>query len=383
MKRKWVRSLAAGAVFLLGVLLFVGAIAGVKMAQFRAMAAAGESMETPAESVSTFEVEAREWPRFLRTIGSIEPIRGVILQAEAPGVVRKIHFSNNQQVEAGELLVQLDVEVEKAQLRAAEASARLARTEFERAEALRRTDAVPASELDRAQANLDRALAEIENLQAVINRKTIRAPFDGTLGIRRINLGQYVSPGTPIVALDAYDQVYVNFSLPQQDLPRLRTGMSIQLTTDAFPGNSFPGELTAISPRVDPVTRSVELQGTLENPQGLLRAGLFARVQVNLPQVDEVLVIPASAIAFAPYGNSVYTVEQRTDEERARGRGVARQRFIRTGERRGDFVVVLDGLKHGDAVVSAGVFKLRNGSLVEIHNDDPPQPEMNPRPANT
>lgn len=383
MKKTFIRNLVFGIIFLLGVFALVGVVIAIKGMQFGAMAAAGENMVEPAESVSTTRVEERVWTRSLRAIGSIEPIRGVQIQAESPGVVREIFFQSNQNVEEGDLLVQLDVDVEVAQLRAAEASARLAQTEFSRAEALRRTDAIPESELDRARANLDQAQAQIENLKAVIERKTIRAPFSGTLGIRRINLGQYLSPGTPVVDLDAYEQVYVNFSLPQQMLPMLSKGMSLSVVTDAFPGQSFPGKLTAISPRINPVTRTLELQGTLDNPDGLLRAGLFARVEVALPQVDSVLVIPVTAIAYAPFGNSVFTVQYENSEEESRGIGRARQQFIRTGEQRGDFVVVLDGLEEGQTVVSAGVFKLRNGSKVEIHNDDPPQPQLNPQPANT
>ena len=279
--------------------------------------------------------------------------------------------------------MQLDVDVEKAQRRAAEATARLARTEFERARSLRESGNVPQSELDRAIADLERAEAEIENLKAIIDRKTIKAPFDGRVGIRRINLGQFVSVGAPIVSLQADEQVYVNFSLPQKSLSLLTDGMRVEARSDAYLEQVFVGELTAISPEVDPTTRTVALQGTIDNPDGRLRSGLFVDVQLVTEAEEEVLLIPSTAIIYAPYGNSVFVVESEADEDGGESALVARQKFIRIGRTRGDFVSVTQGLEPGERIVSAGAFKLRNGDRIQIDNELAPEPRLNPEVDNS
>jgi len=363
----------------LAVGLVIAALLLTKGAQFGAMAEAGESMQPPPTSVSTSVADRQTWKSFLRAVGSIEPIQGVVLEAEVPGIVQSIHFENGEQVREGDLLVQFDVGVERAELKAAKATARLAETEFERAQRLRESGNVPQSQLDRASADLDRARAEVENIEAIIDRKTIRAPFDGQVGIRQVNEGRYLAQGAPIVALQTYDQVYVNFTLPQQALASLRPGLPVTLESDAFPDIRFEGALTAISPTVDPITRTVELQGTLDNPDGKLRAGLFVRVEVTLPEEEEVTTVPVTAIIYAPYGNSVYKIEPAEEGDGV----VAKQHFVRTGRTRGDFVSVLEGLEPGEEVVSAGGFKLRNGDRVSINNELQPSPELNPTPDNS
>lgn len=361
-------------VALAGVLIVVF---GTKALQFKAMGAAAEGMGPPPETVSTFVVEEQTWTKHLRSIGSVEPIQGVLLETEIGGVVQSINFENGQNVEAGDLLVQLDVEVERAELKAAEALARLAEVELERAERLHKSGNVPQSDLDRAVAEAQRAEAELENLRARIDRKTIKAPFSGKVGIRQINLGQFVPSGAPIVGLQANEKVYVNFSLPQHALGKIEEGYVIKLTSDVYPGRTFEGRLTAISPEIDPATRSVALQGTLDNSDGLLRAGLFVRVEVDLPTRSEVIVVPATAILYAPYGNSVYKIEEGEN-------GItARQHFISIGERKGDYVSIEKGAEVGDTVVSAGAFKLRNGSQVTINNELAPEPKLNPKPDNS
>ena len=362
------------------VLLFV---VGTKKLEFKAMEDAGKRMGPMPESVSTFIAERQSWVDSLQAIGSVEPVQGVRLDAEVAGVVRAINFENGQQVEAGDLLVQLDIEVEQAQLRSNEAIARLAEVEFKRASTLRESGNVPQSQLDRAIADLEKTKADVENVKAVIDRKTIRAPFSGRVGIRQMNLGQYVSQGAPIVTLQSDEQVFVNFTLPQQAIARIAPGMQVSLSSDVYPDRTFKGSLTAISPQIDPITRTVKVQGTLDNPDGLLRAGLFVKVTVTLPVKNEVLVVPATAIVYAPYGNSIYKIESQVDEASGARSTVAKQSFIRIGKRTGDFVSVLEGLEVGDEVVSAGAFKLRNGIQVIINNDMAPAPKLTPEPKNS
>lgn len=342
-----------------------------------AMGEASEAATMPPSSVSTHRAEAQSWEMVFRSVGTVEPIRGVVLEAETAGIVDTINFENGQRVEKGDILVQLDIRVEEAQRKAAVATARLAEVEYERAKRLRKSGNVPQSDLDQAIANLDKAKADVENIQALIDRKTIRAPFSGRLGIRQINPGQYVSLGAPLVSIQSNDQVYVNFTLPQQTLPDLSEGLTINLTSDAFPDREFEGSLTAISPQVNPQTRAVELQGTFENPEDILRAGLFVRVLVKLPKSESVITVPKTAVVYAPYGNSLFVIEGKGDAL------VAKQKFIRTGRSRGDFIDIVKGLEAGEEVVSAGTFKLFNGAPVSIHNEMAAEPELTPEPDNS
>ncbi|MDP4643827.1 MAG: efflux RND transporter periplasmic adaptor subunit [Opitutales bacterium] len=377
------KKLIFGAIILLGVALALLFIFSTKKAQFAAMAEAGASMVPPPVSVSTFIAREQVWEESLQAIGSIEPVQGVALEAEIPGIVSMINFENGQFVNAGDLMVQLDIKVEQAQLRAAEASARLAVLENERAKKLRESGSVPQSQLDSSSADVEKANAEVDNFKAIISRKTIRAPFSGKVGIRQINLGQYVAQGASIVTLQADEQVFVNFTLPQHALSKLSTGMEIALKSDAYPDKTFTGAITAISPQIDSRTRTIQLQGTLDNPDGLLRAGLFVRVEAKLPTKQTVLVVPSTAINYAPYGNSIYKVIEKVDEASGESQLIAEQHFIRIGKHKGDFVSVVDGMNKGDEVVSAGAFKLQNGATVMINNDLKPTAELNPNPDNT
>lgn len=377
------KKLIFGAIILLGVALALFFIFSTKKAQFAAMAEAGASMVPPPVSVSTYIASQQVWEESLQAIGSVEPVQGVALEAEIPGIVSMINFENGQFVNAGDLLVQLDIKVEQAQLRAAEATARLAVLENERAKKLRESGSVPQSQLDSSSADVEKANAEVDNFKAIISRKTIHAPFSGKVGIRQINLGQYVPQGAPIVTLQADEQVFVNFTLPQHTLSKLSTGIEIALKSDAYPDKNFTGTITAISPQIDPRTRTIQLQGTLDNPDGLLRAGLFVRVEAKLPTKQTVLVVPATAINYAPYGNSIYKVVEKVDEASGESQLIAEQHFIRIGKHKGDFVSVVDGMSEGDEVVSAGGFKLQNGATVMINNDLKPKAELNPNPDNT
>ena len=347
------------------------------------MTKANKLIKPPPESVSTSFVERQVWFRSLRAVGSIEPVKGVRLDAEVPGIVSAINFENGQEVNEGDVLVQLDIAPEAALLNSEKANAQLAKIELDRAQLLRDTNSVAQSELDRAQAGYDMAMARVQNIEAVIEQKTIRAPFKGRVGIRQINLGQYLPTGAPIVTIQSYDTVFVNFTLPQQIIAQVATGMLITLESDAYPEQRFEGRLTAISPQVDSTTRSVELQGTLNNPGELLKPGLFVNVIVTLSENDPVLTIPATAVIYAPYGNSIFKVLKEVDEKTGESVATVEQSFIRIGRREGDFVSVLDGLEEGDEVVSAGAFKLRNKVPVSIQNELAPSPELAPVPDNS
>ncbi len=347
------------------------------------MEEAGQLMGPMPESVSTFTAARQSWVESVRAIGSIEPDQGVRLDAEVAGVVSAINFKNGQHVEIDHVLVQLDITVESALLNSNKASAHLAEVELTRAKRLRDTDSIAQSQLDKAQADFDTATAQMKNLQAIIERKTIRAPFSGRVGIREINVGQYLSQGAPIVTLQSYDQVFVNFTLPQQAIARVETGMQITLQSDVYPEQTFEGRLTAISPQIDPTTRTIKLQGTLQNEDERLRPGLFVKVSVTLPEKNEVLVVPATSIVYAPYGNSIFKVITTTDEVTGVETAIVKQSFIRIGKHMGDFVSILEGLEAGDEIVSAGAFKLRNGMPVTIHNEMAPTPELAPNPKNS
>ena len=242
---------------------------------------------------------------------------------------------------------------------------------------------IAQADLDTAEAQAKQAEAQIDNIQAVIAKKTIRAPFAGRVGIRQVNLGQFLNTGDPIVTLQALDPVYVDFSMPQQRLAQLKTGLTVQVSTDAFPERNFKGALTAINPEVDTVTRNVRLQATLANPQGLLRPGMYVDVAAVLPAIEAVRVIPATAVLYAPYGDSVFVVEDQRDEKTGKTGKVLNQRFVRLGKTRGDFVIVESGLDVGQTIVTTGVFKLRNGMAVVIDNKLAPDFQTDPKPTNS
>jgi membrane fusion protein (multidrug efflux system) len=321
-----------------------------------------------------------KWQGKLTAIGSVTAVQGVTVTPEIAGIVREIAFESGAVVSTSNLLVRLDTSAEEAQLRALEAQEELARINLARERTLRTQNLVPQSELDTAEATLKQTQGNADNIRATIEKKTIRAPFAGRLGIRLVNLGQYLETGKPIVSLQSLTPVYAEFSLPQQELARLKTGMRVHVTTDAYPGRTFEGTLTAINPDLDAQTRSVGLQATFENPEQLLRPGMFARVEVLLPEEQTVLAVPATSVLSAPYGDSVYVVESQPGKDNDKPGLAVRQQFIRTGTARGDFVSVESGLKPGERIVSAGIFKLRNGMSVVENNDLAPKNDLAPNP---
>jgi membrane fusion protein (multidrug efflux system) len=278
------------------------------------------------------------------------------------------------------VLVRLDASAEQAQLASAVAEASLAHLNLERTRRLRRGDAIAQAELDAAEARAAQAGASVANLRAIIAKKTLRAPFDGRIAIRQIELGQVVSPGSPVASLQSVSPIHADFWLPQQALAELVPGQQVRLRTDAFPDETWEGEITTVNPEVDPATRNVRVRATLGNGDGRLRPGMFANVEVLSDEERPVLLVPATAVMFAPYGDSVFAIE---GQQAAGGRpgAVARQKFVRTGERRGDFVAVLSGLEEGETVVSSGAFKLRNGAAVSVNDQLSPQARLDPQPA--
>jgi membrane fusion protein (multidrug efflux system) len=365
------------------VLVVVGALAGIKTLQIKTLIAGGKSFILPPETVSAAVAHEEKWQGTLTAIGSVTAVQGVTVTPEIPGLVHEIAFESGVTVSKGDLLVRLDTSAEEAQLRALEAQAELARLTVERDRTLRTQNMLSQAELDTAEATLKQTQGNADSIRVAIQKKTIRAPFAGRLGLRLINLGQYLDMGRPIVSLQSLTPVYAEFSLPQQELARLKTGMRVNVTTDAYPGQKFEGTLTAINPDLDTQTRSVGLQATFENAEQLLRPGMFARVEVLLPEEEKVLVVPATSVLSAPFGDSVYVIESEPGKDGGKPRLVVRQKFIRTKGARGDFVSVASGLKAGERIVSAGIFKLRNGMSVIENNELSPKNDLAPRPSDS
>jgi membrane fusion protein (multidrug efflux system) len=366
------------------VIAVIGGLAGVKGMQIGKLIEMGKSFAPPPESISSAVVSEETWQKTLEAIGSVTAVQGVTVTPEVAGSVAEIAFESGAVVAKGDLLIKLDVSSEEAQLRAVEAQVDLARVTLDRQRALAKDNMISQSDLDAAEATMKQNQANADAIRTVIAKKTIRAPFAGRLGIRQVNLGQYLDPGKPIVSLQSLAPVHVDFSLPQQELAQLKTGMPVRLSTDAYPDRTFEGVLTAINPDLDSSTRSVGLQATLENPEQLLRPGMFARVEVLLPDGQKVLAIPATSVLSAPFGDSVFVIEPASGTNSNSKAGLTvRQQFIRSGRARGDFISVESGLKAGEKLVKAGLFKLRNGMAVVENNQVAPKSEVAPHPSDS
>jgi membrane fusion protein, multidrug efflux system len=355
--------------------LLIVAIGAIKFFQIKAAIAQGANWQPPPEAVTTVVAGEARWPASHSAIGTVTAVHGVTLSADLPGVVVGIDFVSGHRVERGDVLVRLDTSQEKAQLASAQAGLELAKLNLERMGQLREKKVVSEAEHDRSDAEAKQAEARVAEIRAAIERKTIRAPFDGVLGIRQINLGQYLNAGEAVVPLQSMNPVHINFSLPQQDVAGLKVGADVRVSADSIALGNAVGRITAINSVVDEATRNVEVQATLHNPDGLLRPGMFVDVQVMLGTSQSVIALPASAINYAPYGNSVFIVGEMSGPKGVKYRG-ARQQFVKLGEGRGDQVAVVSGLKPGDEIVSSGVFKLRNGAAIVV--DNKVQPANNP-----
>ncbi len=362
-----------------GFVAVVLALGAIKASQVNEMMSAPQTQ--PLASVSTMEARAVHWHASLHAVGTLSPVQGVTISADADGLVVKLGVDSGAAVKAGDLLVELDTSVEAAQLASAEARAELAKINIDRTKELYASEAISKSEFDAASASIKQAEAEVAALRAQIAKKQVRAPFAGRVGIRQVNLGQFVAKGAPLMPLQNLDPIYINFAIPQRQLPALSLGQKISVKVDAFE-KPFEATVNAINPEVDPATRAVSVQGTVPNPDEQLRAGMFARVEVEMAEAEALVVVPSTAISYASYGNSVFIVETMKDEAGKEFLGV-RQQFIKLGPARGDFVAVLEGVKAGEQVVTSGVFKLRNALPVQVNNVAQPPVSEAPKPANT
>jgi membrane fusion protein (multidrug efflux system) len=333
------------------------------------MAALGAKMAPPPTTVTSAVVKEEDWAPRLSAVGSISAVQGAILSTDLAGTVAEVKFQNGAIAKKGDVLLKLVASQEEADLQ-------LARNDLVRARDLAARRVI-------SKADLDAAESRVTQKEGVVQHKEVRAPFDGQLGIRQVNVGQMIKEGQQVVALTALDPVYVDFALPQQEMPNLSSGLEVEVHSDAIPGRVFKGKLTAVNSMVDSVTRNVTLQATLENPEHTLRPGMFAKVDVVLPEKHKALVIPGSAISYAPFGDSVFVIEKKKDEKTGKESQSIRQQFVKVGEARGDLVSISEGLKADETIVSTGVFKLRNGMAVTINNDLAPKPQEKPNPVDS
>lgn len=365
-----------------GVVIFLAVIGFIKVRQIQQAIAEGASMAPPPAAVTTYEVKAAEWQPVLEAVGTLRAVNGVMVSTDLPGVVSEITFVSGSPAKKGDILAKLDAKQEIAQLNASRARLDLARLNLERNKGLLSKRVASQSDYDSVAAEFKQAEASLKEIEAVIERKTLRAPFDGLLGIREVNLGQYVQSGSPVVQLESLDPIYVNFSLPQRNVGDLELGRKLHVTAEGFPGETFEGAITAIDPNVNDATRNIRAQATLANPKGRLRSGMFVQAFLQLPAQQEVIAIPGSAISYAPYGDSVFIVEKMKDKDGKEYEGV-RQQFIKSGASRGDMIEVTSGLKAGDIVVSSGTFKLQNSAPIKVNNDVQPSADVAPTPEDS
>jgi membrane fusion protein (multidrug efflux system) len=366
---------------LTGLLLvaLLGPIVVIKFLQISSLIAMGAEMEKtgmPPSPVATYVANEQTWEDTLVAVGSLQAVQGVTLAAELGGTVVEIAVENGAPVKKDDVLVRLDTSVEKAQLAAAEANLQLAHLQLDRSKNLLGQNTISQSEFDSSDATAKAAAAEVAYVRAQIAKKTLRAPFAGRVGIRMINLGQTLSAGALVIPLQALNPIFIDFTLPQQRLSQVAPGQTLRVKLDGIDA-AFEGKVTAINPEVDAATRNVRVQGTLANPAEQLRPGMFAEVTLVLPATRKVVAVPATAVIYAPFGDSVYIVEEKE------GRTVARQQFVRLGAARGDFIAIADGLAAGARVVSAGAFKLQNGAAIVIDDKMQPGFSLDPKPNNT
>ena len=363
-------------VAILGIVAIVAVLVGIKASQIVAMINAGKHFVFPPESVTSTKVEKMEWTASRSAVGTLVAVHSVTVASELPGTVRQIAFESGTSVRRGALLVRLDTSTEEAQLAAAEAQSTLAKTNFGRTSTLREQGANSLSDLDTARSSADESAANAAVLRATIAKKSIRAPFDGRLGLRQVELGQVLAAGTAIATLQSVTPIYTDFWLPQQEIADVKIGQVVRLrVADVYPKDTWTGSVTTVNPEVDTSTRNVLIRATFPNPDGRLEPGMFADVELVSGAARSALVIPETAVIYAPYGDAVFAIEDKDQTL------TAKQEFVRLGERRGDLVEVVSGLAAGDTLVSSGAFKLHNGSAVVIHNVLAPAAELAPKPT--
>ena len=376
---------------LIAALLVFGGVFAVKAFFAKQTNAFFDNMPQPPSAVSASAARTERWSGVGEAVGTFVAVNGTDVTTESGGVVRAIEFEAGQPVRAGDVLVRLNTDNEQATLKALETSARLARVQADRWQQLGKDKLVSVDEVQQRVAAAASAQAQVEAQRALIAQKTIRAPFSGVLGIRKINLGQFVNPGDPIVSLQQLDPIYLNFDLPEQRITQVEEGMQIRASVDAVPGKAFEGKVTAVAPLVDPDTRNFTVQATFANPDGKLRAGTFAHVGFDLGGERTVVVVPQTAVSFNPYGNAVYViteVDRKEGETDMQGKpltgkkSIVTQRFIKTGATRGDMIAVTEGLKPGERVATSGLLKLRNDAEVVVNNKVQPSADETPKPEN-
>ena len=359
-------------------------LTGLGFMKFRQIQSAVQAatFQPPPEAVTSIVVKREQWPATTAVIGTMEAVHGVMVSADLPGSVAKINFDSGKSVREGDILVELDTREERAQLAALEAQRDLAKVNYDRTEQLVKEGVISRLEYDQATAQQKQTEANVGAIRATIQRKTIRAPFSGILGIRKVNLGQYLSAGSAIVQLQSLNPIYVNFGLPQQALGQVHVGRNLRVTSEDIVGKAFTGRVTALDSVVDQATRNVQVQATLANPEGKLHPGMFVQVEVVQGESRPVITLPASAISYAPYGDSVFVITDLKDQKGQTYRGV-RQQFVKLEGSRGDQVAVVSGLNPGDEVVTSGVFKLRNGAAVQVNNKVQPGNDPAPKPEDS
>ena len=361
-------------------LALIGMLGFVKFRQIQEALAQAAAFQPPPEAVTTVVAQQEKWQTTLSAIGTIAAVQGVAVSADLPGIINRITFESGGTVREGDLLVQLDTRQEQAQLSSAEAARDLARLNFERLQGLVDEGAITQADYDQAAAEQKQTEAKVEEIRAMIARKTIRAPFSGILGIRQVNLGQYLSAGSAVVSLQSLDPIYANFSVPQQDAAQVTVGRYVRVTVGDSAGE-FAGRVTAVNSIIDEATRNIQIQATVPNPKGILRPGMFVQTQVMLGS-GRVVTVPGSAISYAPYGDSVFVVTDLKDSNGQNYRGV-RQQFVKLGGSRGDQIAILLGVKAGEEIVTSGTFKLRNGAAVLVNNKIQPANKPAPRPEDS
>jgi membrane fusion protein, multidrug efflux system len=371
-------------IVILGLVALIGGLVAIKGSQIGKLIGMGEAMKKagpPPEVVGTTIAKKQTWENTLAAVASVVSAKGVALSNDAPGVVSRLHFDSGQTVKQGDILVELDTSVERAQLASLRAKRQLAEISTKRSKALATSGAVAQSQVDADESTFKSLTADAEALVAQINRKQIRAPFAGKLGMRQVNLGQYLAPGTTVTLLEAAKSAFIDFTLPQQDLPKLSVGMPVRALLTGSTTPLAEGEISAIDPSVDPMTRAIKVRASLPGVDDQLRPGMFLRVQVVLPEKSDVVAVPQTAVVHASYGDSVFVGEDKAGPD-GKPRKVAQQHFVKLGAARGDFVSVLDGLQAEQEVVTAGAFKLRNGIPLKVNNAGAVEPSLTPQPEN-
>jgi len=365
----------------LGIVFGFGFVKFTQIQGFIKMAKSG-AFEPPPTAVTTDVAKQSEWQPTLESVGTVTAVNGVTVSTDLAGIVRQIAFESGSKMHAGDLLVRLDTTQEEAQLHQAEAQRDWAAVSLKRDKDLVEKHAISQSDYDNAEATFRQGQAAVDQYSAIIARKTLRAPFEGVAGIRQVNLGQYLKEGDPIVTLQAFDPIYVNFSLPQQDLSKLVVGEPVAVRVDAYGDQTFHGTITAINSVVDQATRNVQVQATFKNADLRLRPGMFAKVSVIMSDRQSVVAIPATAIHYAPYGDSIFVVSEMKDPQGKEYKGVKEQ-FIKIGQSRGDMIAIVSGLKPGEEVVTSGVFRLKSGARVTVNNQIKPGSDLAPNPADS